>query len=79
MAKVADRCHGLTISIQGLFEGDLIVYTFAAHLNAIAAIPAKYVAPEVPNPPIGALILCIQAVRCHGYLVPEICSLIDVP
>ncbi|KAJ7249897.1 hypothetical protein C8J57DRAFT_1079295 [Mycena rebaudengoi] len=48
---------------QGLFEADLIVYTFAAHLTAISSIPSKYVSPEDPNPPIGAMILSIQAVE----------------
>ncbi|KAJ7689346.1 hypothetical protein B0H17DRAFT_1202456 [Mycena rosella] len=50
---------------EGLFEGDLIVYTFAAHLTAVDSIPVKYQfdPEEAPTPPIGAMILCIQAVE----------------
>ncbi|KAJ7698291.1 hypothetical protein B0H17DRAFT_1129817 [Mycena rosella] len=50
---------------EGLFEGDLIVYTFAAHLTAVGSIPVKYQfdPEEAPTPPIGAMILCIQAVE----------------
>ncbi|KAJ7621663.1 hypothetical protein B0H17DRAFT_1151823 [Mycena rosella] len=47
----------------GLFEGDLILYTFAAHLAAVATIPSKYPCADPPNPPVGAIILCIQAVE----------------
>ncbi|KAJ7687490.1 hypothetical protein B0H17DRAFT_1136218 [Mycena rosella] len=47
----------------GLFEGDLILYTFATHLAAIATIPSKYPCADPPNPPVGAIILCIQAVE----------------
>lgn len=53
---------------QGLFEGDLILYAFSAHLMAIDCIPlSKYTPPKTPNRHIGALILSIQAVRCHVY------------
>ncbi|KAJ7246226.1 hypothetical protein C8J57DRAFT_1523784 [Mycena rebaudengoi] len=46
---------------EGLFEGELIVYAFAAHLTAISCIPPKYSTHPNPPPPIGALILSIQA------------------
>ncbi|KAJ7642524.1 hypothetical protein B0H17DRAFT_1216420 [Mycena rosella] len=47
----------------GLFEGDLILYTFAAHLAAVAHHPSKYPCADPPNPPVRAIILCIQAVE----------------
>ncbi|KAJ7278448.1 hypothetical protein C8J57DRAFT_1713271 [Mycena rebaudengoi] len=46
---------------DGLFEGELIVYTFTAHLTAISCISPRYSTHPTPPPPIGALILCIQA------------------
>ncbi|KAJ7626709.1 hypothetical protein B0H17DRAFT_1218567 [Mycena rosella] len=47
---------------KGLFEGDLIVYTLAAHLTTVGNIPVKYhfdpeESEDVPIPPIDAMIL----------------------
>ncbi|KAJ6630165.1 hypothetical protein B0H10DRAFT_2428127 [Mycena sp. CBHHK59/15] len=46
---------------EGLFEAHLITYTFSYHLTALDAIPEHLVPPDDPIPPIGALILSIQA------------------
>ncbi|KAJ7703679.1 hypothetical protein B0H17DRAFT_1194167 [Mycena rosella] len=57
---------------KGLFEGDLIVYTLAAHLTTVGNIPVKYhfdpeESEDVPIPPIDAMILCIQVVRSDHH------------
>ncbi|KAJ7710646.1 hypothetical protein B0H17DRAFT_1123767 [Mycena rosella] len=57
---------------EGLFEGDLIVYTLAAHLTTVGNIPVKYhfdpeESEDMPIPPIDAMILCIQGVRSDHH------------
>ncbi|KAJ6612390.1 hypothetical protein B0H10DRAFT_2223225 [Mycena sp. CBHHK59/15] len=46
---------------EGLFEAHLITYMFSYHLTALDAIPEHLVPPDDLIPPIGALILSIQA------------------
>ncbi|KAJ6528890.1 hypothetical protein B0H19DRAFT_1274518 [Mycena capillaripes] len=46
---------------EGLFETDLIAYTYAAHPIAVKAIPPRYTPSQNLSSPIAALILCIQA------------------
>ncbi|KAJ7494541.1 hypothetical protein B0H11DRAFT_2227348 [Mycena galericulata] len=53
-----------SFNLKGLFEGELILYTFSCHLVALDCVPSLYEPPPNVAPPAGALILSIQAVDC---------------
>ncbi|KAJ7936187.1 hypothetical protein B0H13DRAFT_2453007 [Mycena leptocephala] len=47
---------------EGLFENEIILYTFAYHIMTIVHLPSNIFPDSDYKHPIGALILCIQAV-----------------
>lgn len=53
--------YGTDTQLQGFLQSHLIVYTYAYHLTCLATIPGSYT--RLDAPPVGALLLCAQAVR----------------
>jgi hypothetical protein len=49
-----------SVVLQGIFQGRLVAQTFLEHLQVINSIDQKF---RVKEPPVGALILAVQAVR----------------
>jgi hypothetical protein len=53
------------VGLQGIFQGRLVARTFLEHLHIINIIDKKH---RVQEPPVGALVLAVQAV-CHLVII----------